>query len=58
MVESTLRADEAINYEKRDLLDGERACGRFGSGNTLYTEQLFWDAKTDSLFECTGEGRR
>ena len=50
VVESTLRADEAINYEKRDLWMASGHVVASGSGNTLYTEQLFWDAKTDRVY--------
>lgn len=50
VVESTLRADEAINYEKRDLWMANGNVVASGSGNTLYTEQLFWDAKTDRVY--------
>lgn len=52
IVESTLRADEAIYYEKRDLwmASGNVVATGVSSGNTLYTEQLFWDAKTDRIY--------
>lgn len=50
VVESTLRANEAINYEKRDLWLANGDVVASGSGNTLYTEQLFWDAKTDRVY--------
>lgn len=50
VVESTLRANEAIYYEKRDLWMASGNVVASGSGNTLYTEQLFWDAKTDRIY--------
>ena len=50
IVESTLRANEAIYYDKRDLWMASGNVVASGSGNTLYTEQLFWDAKTDRIY--------
>lgn len=50
VVESTLRADRAIYYSKRDLWMASGNVVASGSGNTLYTEQLFWDAKTDRVY--------
>ena len=50
VVESTLRADRAIYYTKRDLWMASGNVVASGSGNTLYTEQLFWDAKTDRVY--------
>ncbi len=54
MVESTLRANEAINYEKRDLWMATGDVVATGSGLTMYTEQLFWDAKTDRIYSYVG----
>lgn len=48
---SRLRADYAIFYEKRELwetrgnVEGENVDGR-----KLYTQQLFWDQKTDKIY--------
>lgn len=50
VVESTLRADEAVYYEKRDLWMVSGDVIASGSGRTLYTEQLFWDAKTNRVY--------
>ena len=50
VVESTLRADRAIYYSKRDLWMASGNVVASGSGNTLYTDQLFWDAKTDRVY--------
>lgn len=50
IVESTLRADEAIYYQNRKMWMASGNVVATGSGNTLYTEQLFWDEKTDRVF--------
>lgn len=50
VVESTIRSDEAIYYQKRKLWMASGNVVATGSGNTLYTEQLFWDEKTDRVF--------
>ena len=50
VVESTLRADEAISYDDRDLWMASGNVVATGSGNTFYSEQLFWDARTDRIY--------
>lgn len=50
VVESTLKADEAISYDDRDLWMASGNVVATGSGNTFYSEQLFWDAKTDRIY--------
>lgn len=50
VVESTLRADQAVYYDKRDLWMTSGNVVASGSGRTLYTEQLFWDAKTKRVY--------
>lgn len=50
VVESTLRADEAVYYEKRKLWMTSGNVVASGSGRTLYTQQLFWDEKTDRIY--------
>lgn len=50
MVESTLKANEAVYYDKRDLWMASGNVVASGSGGTLYTEQLFWDAKTNRVY--------
>lgn len=50
IVESTLKANEAIYYQKRKLWMASGNVIATGSGNTLYTEQLFWDEKTDRVY--------
>lgn len=50
IVESTLRANEAIYYKKRGIWMASGNVIATGSGSTLYTEQLFWDEKTDRIY--------
>lgn len=50
IVESTLRANEAVYYKKRALWMASGNVIATGSGSTLYTEQLFWDEKTDRIY--------
>lgn len=48
--ESSLVADYAIFYEKRELWEGRGNVVASGSGRTLFTQQLFWDQKTDKIY--------
>lgn len=50
IVDSTIRADEAVYYQNRKLWMANGNVVATGSGNTLYTEQLFWDEKTDRVY--------
>lgn len=51
IMQSTLRADYAINYEKRKLWMATGNVVATGEdGRTLYTEQLFWDEKTGRVY--------
>lgn len=50
IVESTLRANEAIYYQNRKLWMASGNVVATGSGNTLYTQQLFWDERTDRVY--------
>ena len=50
IVDSTIRADEAVYYLNRKLWMANGNVVATGSGNTLYTEQLFWDEKTDRVY--------
>ncbi len=48
---SSLRADYAIYYEKRELWEARGNVVATGEGGrTLYTQQLFWDQKTDKVY--------
>lgn len=50
-VESTLKADYGISYEKRELWEARGNVVAEGEGSrTLYTQQLFWDQKTDKVY--------
>lgn len=50
-VESTLKADYGISYEKRELWEARGNVVAEGEGGrTLYTQQLFWDQKTDRVY--------
>ena len=48
---SKLRADYAIFYEKRELWEARgNVVGTSSDGRQLYTNQLFWDEKTDKIY--------
>lgn len=48
---SRLRADYAIFYEKRELWETRgNVVGSSADGRKLYTQQLFWDQKTDKVY--------
>ena len=48
---SKMRADYAIFYEKRELWETRgNVVGESADGRKLYTQQLFWDQKTDKVF--------
>ena len=48
---SKLRGDYAIFYEKRELWEVRgNVVGEGADGRTLYTQQLFWDQKTDKIY--------
>ncbi len=48
---SKLRADYAIFYEKRELWETRgNVVGESSDGRKLYTQQLFWDQKTDKVY--------
>lgn len=48
---SKLRADYAIFYEKRELWETRgNVVGESADGRKLYTQQLFWDQKTDKVY--------
>ena len=48
---SKMRADYAIFYEKRELWEARgNVVGKSADGRELYTNQLFWDQKTDKVF--------
>lgn len=48
---SRLRADYAIFYEKRELWETRgNVVGTSTDGRQLYTNQLFWDQKTDKIY--------
>lgn len=50
-VASTLVADYAIYYEKRELWEARgNVVSASSDGRTLYTEQLFWDEKTGRIY--------
>lgn len=50
-IESTIIADYAIRYEDRARWEARGNVVASGvDGNTLYTEQLFWDEKTERIF--------
>ncbi|MBQ6604887.1 MAG: LPS export ABC transporter periplasmic protein LptC [Tidjanibacter sp.] len=50
-VESTLKADYGISYEKRELWEARGNVVAEGEGGrTLFTQQLFWDQKTDMVY--------
>lgn len=49
--ESMLEADYAINYEKRQLWEARGNVVAVGAnGQTLYTEQLFWDQRMERIY--------
>ena len=49
--ESTLKADYGISYEKRELWEARGNVVAEGEGGrTLFTQQLFWDQKTDKVY--------
>lgn len=49
--ESKLRADYAIFYEKRELWETRgNVVGESADGRKLFTQQLFWDQKTDKVY--------
>lgn len=48
---SQLLADYAIYYEKRELWEARgNVRGRGEDGRRLYTQQIFWDEKTDKVY--------
>lgn len=48
---SQLLADYAIYYEKRELWEARgNVRGRGEDGRKLYTQQIFWDEKTDKVY--------
>ncbi len=48
---SSLRADYAIFYEKRELWETRgNVVGESADGRKLFTQQLFWDQKTDKVY--------
>lgn len=48
---STLRADYAIFYEKRELWETRgNVVGKSVDGRELHTQQLFWDQKIDRVY--------
>lgn len=48
---STLRADYAIFYEKRELWETRgNVVGKSSDGRELYTQQLFWNQKIDRVY--------
>ncbi len=48
---SRLRADYAIFYEKRELWETRgNVVGEGADGRKLFTQQLFWDQKTDKVY--------
>lgn len=48
---SNLVADYAIFYERRELWECRgNVVGKGEDGRTLYTQQLFWDQKTDKVY--------
>ena len=48
---SQLLADYAIYYEKRELWEARgNVRGRGSDGRKLYTQQIFWDEKTDKVY--------
>lgn len=48
---SKLRADYAIFYEKRELWETRgNVVGESADGRKLFTQQLFWDQKTDKVY--------
>lgn len=48
---SKMRADYAIFYEKRELWETRgNVVGESADGRKLYTQQLFWDQKTDRVY--------
>ena len=48
---SKLRADYAIFYEKRELWETRgNVVGEGADGRKLYTQQLFWNQKTDRVY--------
>lgn len=48
---SRLRADYAIFYEKRELWETRgNVVGENVDGRKLFTQQLFWDQKTDKVY--------
>lgn len=50
-IESTIIADYAIRYENRQRWEARGNVVATGvEGRTLYTEQLFWDEKTERVF--------
>ncbi len=50
-VSSTLVADYGINYEDRELWEARGNVVAEGEGGrTLFTQQLFWDQKTDRVY--------
>ena len=49
--DSKLRADYAIFYEKRELWETRgNVVGESADGRKLFTQQLFWDQKTDKVY--------
>lgn len=50
-VNSTLTANYAINYVNRELWEAKgNVVVRRADGTTLYTQQLFWDARTKRIY--------
>lgn len=50
-VDATLTANYAIYYEKRDLWEAKgNVVVENSEGRTLYTQQLFWNAKTKRIY--------
>lgn len=48
---SRLRADYAIFYEKRELWETRgNVVGTSADGRQLFTQQLFWDQRTDKVY--------
>lgn len=51
LVDVVLTANYAINYEKRELWEAKgNVVVEKSDGKTLYTQQLFWNAKTGKIY--------
>ena len=52
VMESTIRANYAIYYEKKEIWDARYnvIAKNFAKNEELYTEQLFWDQKKEEIY--------